>query len=317
MLKLRAQVVGPHTDRFRHGGARPEQQPPGSPVTVPTGVLTVVTGVAGSGKSSLITADLSVQHPEFTVVGQRPLHGGRRSSLLTVTGVADGLRSLFAASGDLSSSWFSRNAKGGCPECRGTGEITTDLAFMEDTRTPCEACAGTGFNEKALSVTIGGYTIAEVEALHPADAAGLLGPADTARLRWVDRVGLGYLTVGRTLDGLSGGERQRLLLARHLGSINVDEPLRLILDEPTTGLHAADVRRLLELFDELVDAGGTLVLIEHSQQVMAHADHVIDIGPGAGDAGGQVVFEGTPAELAHSGARTVTGRCLADALRGD
>lgn len=267
-------------------------------VTVPTGVLTVVTGVAGSRKSSLITADFTVQHPEFTVVGQQPLHGGRRSSLLTVTGVADGLRSLFAASGDLSSSWFSRNAKGGCPECRGTGEITTDLAFMEDRRTPCESCGGSGFNDKALSVTVGGYTIAEVEALRSAHVAGLLGPADAARLRWVDRVGLGYLTVGRTLDGLSGGERQRLLLARHLGSVNDDEPPRLILDE-------------------LVDAGGTLVLIEHSQQVMAHADHVIDIGPGAGDAGGQVVFEGTPAELAHAGARSVTGRCLADALRGD
>ncbi len=286
-------------------------------VTVPTGVLTVVTGVAGSGKSSLITTDFSAQHPDFTVVGQQPLHGGRRSSLLTVTGVADGLRSLFAASGDLSASWFSRNAKGGCPECRGAGEITTDLAFMEDTRTPCEACGGSGFNDKALSVTVGGYTIAEVEALRSADVAGLLGPADAARLRWVDRVGLGYLAIGRTLDGLSGGERQRLLLARHLGSVNDDEPRRLILDEPTTGLHAADVRRLLELFDELVDAGGTLVLIEHNQQVMAHADHVIDIGPGAGDAGGQVVFEGTPAALAHAGARSVTGRCLADALRGD
>lgn len=286
-------------------------------VTVPTGVLTVVTGVAGSGKSSLITTDFSAQHPDFTVVGQQPLHGGRRSSLLTVTGVADGLRSLFAASGDLSASWFSRNAKGGCPECRGAGEITTDLAFMEDTRTPCEACGGSGFNDKALSVTVGGYTIAEVEALRSADVAGLLGPADAARLRWVDRVGLGYLAIGRTLDGLSGGERQRLLLARHLGSVNDDEPRRLILDEPTTGLHAADVRRLLELFDELVDAGGTLVLIEHNQQVMAHADRVIDIGPGAGDAGGQVVFEGTPAALAHAGARSVTGRCLADALRGD
>ena len=286
-------------------------------VTVPTGVLTVVTGVAGSGKSSLMTTDFSAQHPDFTVVGQQPLHGGRRSSLLTVTGVADGLRSLFAASGDLSASWFSRNAKGGCPECRGAGEITTDLAFMEDTRTPCEACGGSGFNDKALSVTVGGYTIAEVEALRSADVAGLLGPADAARLRWVDRVGLGYLAIGRTLDGLSGGERQRLLLARHLGSVNDDEPRRLILDEPTTGLHAADVRRLLELFDELVDAGGTLVLIEHNQQVMAHADHVIDIGPGAGDAGGQVVFEGTPAALAHAGARSVTGRCLADALRGD
>ena len=286
-------------------------------VTVPTGVLTVVTGVAGSGKSSLMTTDFSAQHPDFTVVGQQPLHGGRRSSLLTVTGVADGLRSLFAASGDLSASWFSRNAKGGCPECRGAGEITTDLAFMEDTRTPCEACGGSGFNDKALSVTVGGYTIAEVEALRSADVAGLLGPADAARLRWVDRVGLGYLAIGRTLDGLSGGERQRLLLARHLGSVNDDEPRRLILDEPTTGLHAADVRRLLELFDELVDAGGTLVLIEHNQQVMAHADRVIDIGPGAGDAGGQVVFEGTPAALAHAGARSVTGRCLADALRGD
>lgn len=286
-------------------------------VSVPTGVLTVVTGVAGSGKSSLVTTDFAAQHPEFTVVGQQPMHGGRRSSLLTVTGVADGLRSLFAASGDLSASWFSRNAKGACPGCRGTGEITTDLAFMEDTRTPCEACGGSGFNERSLSVTVGGYTIAEMEALRPAEVARLLGPADAARLSWVDRVGLGYLAVGRTLDGLSGGERQRLLLARHLGAVTSDEPLRLILDEPTTGLHAEDVRRLLDLFDELVDAGGSLVLIEHNLQVIAHADHVIDIGPGAGDEGGQVVFEGTPAELVRAGHRSVTGRCLADALRRD
>jgi excinuclease ABC A subunit len=286
-------------------------------VAVPTGVLTVVTGVAGSGKSSLMTTDFAAQHPEFTVVGQQPLHGGRRSSLLTVTGAADGLRSLFAASGDLSQSWFSRNAKGGCPECRGTGEITTELAFMEDTRTPCEACRGSGFNQKALSVTVGGYTIADVEALRPSEVAELLGPADAARLRWVDRVGLGYLAAGRTLDGLSGGERQRLLLSRHLGNISGDAPLRLILDEPTTGLHAADVRRLLDLFDALVDAGGSLVLIEHNQQVIAHADHVIDIGPGAGDDGGQVVFEGTPAELVRVGSRSGTGRCLAEALRHD
>ncbi|WP_130839965.1 excinuclease ABC subunit UvrA [Corynebacterium neomassiliense] len=284
-------------------------------VTVPTGVLTVVTGVAGSGKSSLVTTDFAAQHPEFTVVGQQPLRGGRRSSLLTVTGVADGLRSLFAASGDLSASWFSRNAKGACPECRGTGEITTDLAFMEDTRTPCEACGGSGFNERALAVTVGGYTIAEVEALRPSEVAELLGPADAERLSWVDRVGLGYLAVGRTLDGLSGGERQRLLLARHLGGISEDAPPRLILDEPTTGLHAADVRRLLELFDELVDAGGSLVLIEHNLQVIAQADHVIDIGPGAGANGGCAVFEGTPAELARAGSQSVTGQCLADALR--
>lgn len=286
-------------------------------VTVPTGVLTVVTGVAGSGKSSLMTTDFATQHPEFTVVGQQPLHGGRRSSLLTVTGVAGGLRALFAASGDLTASWFSRNAKGGCPECHGTGEITTDLAFMEDTTTTCEACGGSGFNEKALSVTVGGYTIAEVEALHPAEVIELLGPADAARLRWVDRVGLGYLAVGRTLDGLSGGERQRLLLARHIGGISGDAPLHLVLDEPTRGLHAADVRRLLDLCDELVDAGGSLVLIEHSLQVIAHADHVIDLGPGAGVDGGRVVFEGTPAELVRTGSGSVTGRCLADALRRD
>jgi excinuclease UvrABC ATPase subunit len=283
-------------------------------VTVPAGVLTVVTGVAGSGKSSLVTTDFAAQHPEFTVVGQAPLHGGRRSSLLTVTGVADGLRKLFASAGDLPASWFSRNAKGACPECRGTGEITTDLAFMEDTRTPCEACGGSGFNDRALSVTVGGRTVAEVEALRPAEVADLVGPQDAARLRWVDRVGLGYLAVGRTLDGLSGGERQRLLLARHLGGVDGDAPLRLVMDEPTTGLHTTDVRRLLDLFDELVDAGGSLVLIEHSLQVIAHADHVIDIGPGAGADGGRVVFEGTPAELARAGARSLTGRCLHDAL---
>jgi excinuclease UvrABC ATPase subunit len=164
---------------------------------------------------------------------------------------------------------------------------------------------------------VGGYTIADVEALRPSEVAELLGPADAARLRWVDRVGLGYLAAGRTLDGLSGGERQRLLLSRHLGNISGDAPLRLILDEPTTGLHAADVRRLLDLFDALVDAGGSLVLIEHNQQVIAHADHVIDIGPGAGDDGGQVVFEGTPAELVRVGSRSGTGRCLAEALRHD
>lgn len=282
---------------------------------VPTGVLTVVTGVAGSGKSSLVTTDFAAQHPEFTVVGQQPLQGGRRSSLLTVTGAAEGLRALFAAAGDLSASWFSRNAKGGCPECRGAGEITTDLAFMENTRTPCEACGGCGFNDRALSVTVVGYTVAEVESLRPADVAELVGPTDATRLRWVDRVGLGYPAVGRTLDGLSGGERQRLLLARHLGRIGGDAPPRLVLDEPTTGLHAADVRRLLELFDELVDTGGTLVLIEHNLQVIAHADHVIDIGPGAGGEGGRVIFEGTPADLARAGSRSVTGRCLADALR--
>lgn len=295
-------------------------------VTVPTGTLTVVTGVAGSGKSSLVTMDFAAQHPEFTVVGQQPLRGGRRSSLLTVTGVADGLRSVFAAAGGLSASWFSRNAKGACPECRGTGVITTDLAFMEDIRTPCEACGGTGFNGKALSVTVDGYTVAEVEALRPAQVAPLVGPEDAARLHWLERVGLGYLAVGRTLDGLSGGERQRLLLARHLGEVcgtggtgviggsQEGNPVQLILDEPTTGLHATDVRRLLDLFDELVDAGGTLVLIEHNLQVIAHADHVIDIGPGAGAAGGRVVFEGTPTELAEAGDRSLTGRYLAEAL---
>lgn len=301
-------------------------------VTVPEGVLTVVTGVAGSGKSSLFTVDFPAAFPDFTVVGQEPLRGGRRSDLLTVTGVADAVRSLFAATSGGPAAWFSRNSQGACPDCHGSGEVRTDLAFMDDLRVRCEACGGTGFNDRALATTVEGLTVADVGGMSAAAVADLLGEKDAARLRWVCRVGLGYLAVGRTVDGLSGGERQRLLLARHLAEAVVDggsggssgsgggggsgatKPVKIILDEPMTGLNASDVDLLLTVFDDLVEAGGTVIVIEHSLRAVARADHVIDIGPGAGTEGGRVVFEGTPADLSISG--TLTGLCLSEYLNG-
>ncbi|WP_145941197.1 excinuclease ABC subunit UvrA [Corynebacterium glyciniphilum] len=293
-------------------------------VGFPEAVLTVVTGVAGSGKSSLV-GDFVAQNPGFAVVSQQPLHGGKRSTPMTVMGVADEVRSVFASAGradGLNASWFSRNSKGSCPECKGRGEIIIDLAFLDDTFTRCEACCGTGFNDRARAVLVDGQTIADVASLRPKQLASLLGPRGRNRMVWMDRVGLGHIAMGRRADTLSGGERQRLLLAKHLSSADASsrtggEPgdrsaLRIVLDEPTAGLHDTDVARLLALFDELVDQGATLVIIEHNLQVAARADHVIDVGPGAGHAGGRVVFTGAPTELAFSG--TVTGNYLRRAV---
>lgn len=286
-------------------------------VDIPDGVLTVVTGVAGSGKSTLVTEDFVRQNPNFTVIGQQPLHGGRRSTPLTVMGVSDEVRAVFAAAGreaGLDARWFSRNSRGACGECKGRGEIIIDLAFLDDTRTPCEACGGTGFNGDALSVRVNGRTIADVAGLRPVELEPLLGPSGQRRIRWMGKVGLDHIAVGRGIDSLSGGERQRLLLARHLADDGSVDPgdLNIVLDEPTSGLHAADVRRLLDLFDDLVANGATLVVIEHSLQVAARADHIVDLGPGAGHDGGRVVYEGTPAELATSG--TITGNYLREAI---
>ncbi|WP_410653249.1 excinuclease ABC subunit UvrA [Amycolatopsis sp. cmx-4-54] len=280
-------------------------------VDVPLGVLTVVSGVAGSGKSTLITGELPRQHPDFVVVDQAPLRGGIRSTPATVLGVAEPIRETFGKATGKHPSWFSANSRGACPVCKGKGVIITDLAFLDDVQTGCDACGGTRFNPDTLAARLNGRTIADVLAMNPADAAGLFGERSAIgqRLRWLDRVGLGYLTIGQSLDTLSGGERQRLLLARHLADAGPADELRLVLDEPTAGLHGSDVDRLLALCDELVDGGATLVLIEHDQRVIAHADHVIDIGPGAGAEGGTVVFEGTPSALAEDSA-SITGRHL-------
>ncbi|MFI9456389.1 excinuclease ABC subunit UvrA [Amycolatopsis sp. NPDC052450] len=280
-------------------------------VDVPLGVLTVVSGVAGSGKSTLITGELPRRHPDFLVVEQAPLRGGIRSTPATVLGVAEPVREAFGKATGKHPSWFSANGRGACPVCKGKGVIVTDLAFLDDVQTGCDACGGTRFNPAALDARLNGRTIADVLAMSPSDAAALFGEGSpiARRLRWLVRVGLGYLTIGQSLDTLSGGERQRLLLARHLADAGPADKLRLILDEPTAGLHGSDVDRLLTLCDELVDGGATLVLIEHDQRVIAHADHVIDIGPGAGADGGTVVFEGTPSALAEDSA-SLTGRHL-------
>ncbi|PTR30561.1 excinuclease UvrABC ATPase subunit [Rhodococcus sp. OK519] len=280
-------------------------------VEVPLGVFVAASGVAGSGKSTLFTIELPRQHPSFLVVDQAPLRGGIRSTPITVLGIAEPIRSVFSAATGLHQSWFSANGRGACPVCKGKGSIVTDLAFLDNVHTECDACGGSRFNTTTLAATFRGHTIADLLAMNPAQAIDVLAerPDIAERLRWIERVGLGYLSIGQSLDTFSGGERQRLLLARHLGDIDDVSELRIVLDEPTAGLHGTDVDRLLQLFDELVDAGATIIVIEHSLRVIAHADHIIDIGPGAGHHGGIVVFEGGPHELIHSTA-SVTGRYL-------
>ncbi|MFJ5873942.1 hypothetical protein ACIQD1_04355 [Streptomyces sp. NPDC093088] len=293
----------------------------GFDVDVPLGVLTAVTGVAGSGKSSFAVDELPGQHREFTVVGQDPLRGGVRSMSLSVLGVADAVREAFAAASGLAPAWFSFNSKGACPACRGKGHITTELAFLDDVATPCDACGGERFNPTTLKAELDGHTIADVLRMTAGSVAELFAdhPGIAEPMAWLERVGLGYAAVGQPLDTLSGGEKQRLLLARHLGtaasSASGFAEERIVLDEPTTGLHPNDVERLDTLFADLVDAGATLVVVEHNLRVVAQADHVIDIGPGAGTDGGRLLFTGPPAELAGRG-DSLTGRALAAAAKG-
>ncbi|MCL2732233.1 MAG: excinuclease ABC subunit UvrA [Actinomycetia bacterium] len=285
-------------------------------VDLPLGVLTVLTGVAGSGKSSLIRGSVSGREGVVTV-DQTPIRGSRRSNPATYTGLLDPIRKAFAKANGVKPALFSANSEGACPNCNGAGVVYTDLAMMAGVATTCEVCEGKRFDASVLEYHLGGRDISEVLAM-PVDEAREFfadGEARTpAAQRILDRladVGLGYLTLGQPLTTLSGGERQRLKLATHMG----EKGGVYILDEPTTGLHLADVEQLLELLDRLVDSGKSVIVIEHHQAVMAHADWIVDLGPGAGHDGGRIVFEGTPADLVASRA-TLTGEHLAEYVGG-
>ncbi|MFB6851544.1 ATP-binding cassette domain-containing protein [Streptomyces sp. NPDC001940] len=280
-------------------------------VDIPLGVLTVVTGVAGSGKSSLIHGSVSGQEGVVTV-DQAAIRGSRRSNPATYTGLLDPIRKAFAKANGVKPALFSANSEGACPTCNGAGVIYTDLAMMAGVASTCDECEGKRFQASVLDYHFGGRDISEVLAMSVAEAEEFFGtgesrtPAAQKILQRMADVGLGYLTLGQPLTTLSGGERQRLKLATHMA----EKGGVYVLDEPTTGLHLADVEQLLGLLDRLVDSGKSVIVIEHHQAVMAHADWIIDLGPGAGHDGGRIVFEGTPAELV-ADRSTLTGEHLA------
>ena len=299
----RIQIRGASTNNLRHVD-----------VDIPTGVLAVVTGVAGSGKSSLIHGHLSPMDDVVTI-DQSPIKGSRRSNPATYTGLLDHIRKAFAkANKDKGAkpAYFSANSEGACPVCGGSGVIETQLGFMETVESCCEACQGRRFNDEVLAYRLGGRSIADVLDMSVTEALEFFSrgetrlPAASRILARLTDVGLGYLRLGQALTTLSGGERQRFKLAVHLGQ----EGRVVVLDEPTVGLHPADIEAMLALLDRIVDSGRTVVVIEHHQAVMAHADWVIDMGPGAGHDGGRVVFTGTPAQMV-ADRRTLTGRYLA------
>lgn len=288
----------------------------GVDVDIPLGVLCVVTGVAGSGKSSLIHGSLvetrGAVGEGVVAVDQTPIRGSRRSNPATYTGLLDPIRTAFAKANGVKPALFSANSEGACPTCNGAGVIYTDLAMMAGVATTCEDCEGKRFQAAVLEYHLGGRDISEVLAMSVTEAEEFFGAGEArtpAAHRVLDRladVGLGYLSLGQPLTTLSGGERQRLKLATHMG----DKGGVYVLDEPTTGLHLADVEHLLGLLDRLVDSGKSVIVVEHHQAVMAHADWIIDLGPGAGHDGGRIVFEGTPADLV-AARSTLTGEHLA------
>jgi excinuclease UvrABC ATPase subunit len=280
-------------------------------VDLPLGVLTVVTGVAGSGKSSLIHGSVSGREG-VVAVDQAAIRGSRRSNPATYTGLLDPIRKAFAKENGVKPALFSSNSEGACPNCNGAGVIYTDLGIMAGVAAPCEVCEGKRFQADVLEYRLGGKDISEVLGMAVAEAEEFFAdgearlPAAHTILERLADVGLGYLTLGQPLTTLSGGERQRIKLATHLG----EKGGVFVLDEPTSGLHLADVEQLLGLLDRLVDSGKSVIVIEHHQAVMAHADWIIDLGPGAGHDGGRVVFEGTPADLT-TDRSTLTGQHLA------
>ncbi|WPW22523.1 ATP-binding cassette domain-containing protein [Streptomyces sp. HNS054] len=280
-------------------------------VDVPLGVLTVVTGVAGSGKSSLLHGSIPADQGVVSV-DQTPIRGSRRSNPATYTGLLEPIRKAFAKANGVKPALFSANSEGACPTCNGAGVVFTDLGMMAGVSTTCEDCGGKRFDGSVLEYRFGGRDISEVLGMSVAEAEEFFRegearlPAAHKIVQRMADVGLGYLTLGQPLTTLSGGERQRLKLATHMG----DKGGVYVLDEPTTGLHLADVEQLLGLLDRLVDSGKSVIVIEHHQAVMAHADWIIDLGPGAGHDGGRIVFEGTPAELV-AARSTLTGEHLA------
>jgi excinuclease UvrABC ATPase subunit len=281
-------------------------------VDIPLGVLVVLTGVAGSGKSSLIRGSVAGRDG-VVVIDQGAIRGSRRSNPATYTGLLDPIRKAFAKENGVKPALFSSNSEGACQTCNGAGVIYTELGVMATVESPCEECEGRRFQASVLEYTLGGRNIAEVLAMSVDEAEAFFGDGDAKTpaahkvlLRLAD-VGLGYLTLGQPLTTLSGGERQRLKLATQMA----EKGDVYVLDEPTTGLHLADVENLLGMLDRLVDSGRSVIVIEHHQAVMAHADWIIDLGPGAGRDGGRIVFEGSPADLvAHR--KTLTGEHLAE-----
>ncbi|MFD3547194.1 ATP-binding cassette domain-containing protein [Streptomyces sp. NPDC058655] len=280
-------------------------------VDIPLGVLTVITGVAGSGKSSLVHGSIPAREGVVSV-DQSPIRGSRRSNPATYTGLLDPIRKAFAKANGVKPALFSANSEGACPACNGAGVIYTDLGMMAGVATTCEDCEGRRFDASVLEYRLGGRDISEVLAMSVTEAEVFFGsgeahtPAAHRVLQRLADVGLGYLSLGQPLTTLSGGERQRLKLATHMA----DKGGVYILDEPTTGLHLADVEQLLGLLDRLVDSGKSVIVVEHHQAVMAHADWIIDLGPGAGHDGGRIVFEGPPADLV-ADRSTLTGEHLA------
>ena len=281
-------------------------------VDIPLGLVVVVSGVAGSGKSSLIDGSVSGRDG-VVAIDQGQVHGSRRSSPATYTGLLDPIRKAFAKANGVKPALFSANSEGACPGCNGAGVVYTELTIMASVASTCEECEGKRFDASVLDYKLGGRDISEVLAMSVSDATEFFGageaklPAAHKILERLADVGLGYLSLGQPLTTLSGGERQRLKLAAHMA----EKASVYVLDEPTAGLHLADVERLLALLDRLVDSGKSVIVIEHHQAVMAHADWIVDLGPGAGHDGGRIVFEGTPADLVATRS-TLTGEHLAD-----
>ncbi|RXZ78607.1 excinuclease ABC subunit UvrA [Paenibacillaceae bacterium] len=275
-------------------------------VDIPTGVLTVVTGVAGSGKSTLINQIFLGQHPDAIVIDQSAVGVSTRSNPATYTGIMDDVRKAFASANKVNQGLFSFNSKGACENCQGLGVVYTDLAFLESVKLPCEVCGGKRFKEEVLAYKLNGKSIAEVLEMTVEQALDFFQLKEVVRkLQAMSDVGLNYITLGQPLSTLSGGECQRIKLASELhkkGSIYV-------LDEPTTGLHMSDIGHLLRIMNRLVDAGNTVIVIEHNLDVISQADWIIDMGPDGGSKGGQVVFEGTPPQIIHAG-HSITGKYL-------